>query len=261
MINPNQLGRRAFPAGASQWMLVGLRGTAPPPPGLADGDPVTTWTDSSVNGNNATMTGSNRPTFKTAIVNGKPVVRFTSAGQSKLNLTTPITGASPWIVFAVMKRATGSSRIDSLDGNAASGVPFGVANLSDGSALLFSREGFLGGAGVSTAFHIFCGIYGGSGAGFHFVLADGVNLGGTLNLSANAGNFVSIGYDSITPTYGDGDIAEIIIYAAAISGTDRQNIEKYLGTKYAITVPGGSVVQPDTVSGLVGWWKADSLGT
>jgi hypothetical protein len=31
MINPNKLGRSPFPASASQWMLVGLRGTVTPP--------------------------------------------------------------------------------------------------------------------------------------------------------------------------------------------------------------------------------------
>ena len=42
---------------------------------------------------------------------------------------------------------------------------------------------------------------------------------------------------------------------------DRANVEKYLGTKYGITVAGGSAVDPSTVAGLVGWWKADSLLT
>ena len=42
---------------------------------------------------------------------------------------------------------------------------------------------------------------------------------------------------------------------------DRANIEKYLGTKYGITVAGGTAVEPDTVAGLQGWWKADSLLT
>ena len=40
---------------------------------------------------------------------------------------------------------------------------------------------------------------------------------------------------------------------------DRANIEKYLGTKYGITVAGGTAVDPSTVAGMLGWWKADSL--
>lgn len=72
--------------------------------------------------------------------------------------------------------------------------------------------------------------------------------------TATVGNLVTIGRSDC-----DGDIAEIILYEGTLSGTDRANIEKYLGTKYGITVAGGSAVQPDTVSGIKGWWKADSL--
>src|SRR5580765_7415799 len=74
MINPNKLGRSPFPRWQAQWMMAGKISTTPPGGGLADGDPVTTWLDSSVNGNNATQTGALRPTFKTNILNGKPVV-------------------------------------------------------------------------------------------------------------------------------------------------------------------------------------------
>ena len=227
---------------------------------LVDGDPVSQWKDSSVNVNHATMTGSNRPTFKTAIVNGKPVVRFTSAGVSKLDLTSPISGAFPWIVFAVMKRATGADRIDSLDGSD-TGAPRGPLANSDTFVYGFSREGWVRTTGaVSVAFHIIEMIHAGAGGGNHFTLVDGTADTSAFTAGVNSGNFTTIGYDSVTPTYCNGDIAEIIIYAAAISGTDRQNIEKYLGTKYGITVPAGSAVQPDTVAGLMGWWKADSLG-
>jgi hypothetical protein len=227
--------------------------TVPP---LADGDPVSTWRDSSVNGNDATMTGSNRPTFKTAIVNGKPIVRFTSAGQSKLNLTTPITGALPWIIFAVMKR-TGPGNIASLTGSS-SNAPYGTTIVSTNDAYVYTREGYMPTSGpMSAGFHVIEGIHG--SVGNQFVQVDGVNVSGGTTPSPNVGDFVAVGYDSTTPTYADGDIAEIIIYAAALSGTDRMNIEKYLGTKYGISVPSGTAVQPDTVAGIKGWWKADSL--
>lgn len=44
---------------------------------LSDGDPVSTWTDSSGNlGANATQAGGNRPLYKTNIQNGKPGILF-----------------------------------------------------------------------------------------------------------------------------------------------------------------------------------------
>ena len=44
--------------------------------GLSDGDPVSTWSDRTSNGNNATQTGIARPTYETAEQGGQPVIRF-----------------------------------------------------------------------------------------------------------------------------------------------------------------------------------------
>jgi len=60
---------------------------------LADGTPIggggNTWIDQSASGVNAAQaTAGNRPVFKTNIVNGKPVIRFTSASQHYLTHTT-----------------------------------------------------------------------------------------------------------------------------------------------------------------------------
>jgi hypothetical protein len=258
MINPNQLGRRPFPAGASQWMLVGLRGTPPPPPGLNDGDPVTTWTDSSVNGNNATQTGSARPTFKTSIVNGKPVVRFVSASLQQLNLASQITSLAPWTVFSVVSRPNTSSVLQTIAGIAAQGAN-GLLIHSDDHIYFQDRTGVMNtSVPTGAAFHVITTNMQIGSAGF--VYLDGTSLATSFGVSPQTGNFDNIGARQ-TPIYSDGDMAEIIIYNANLSGTDRANIEKYLGTKYAITVAGGSAVQPDTVTGIKGWWKADSLGT
>lgn len=43
---------------------------------LNDGDPVSTWTDRSANGNDSTGVLTTRPTFKTSIVGTTPVLRF-----------------------------------------------------------------------------------------------------------------------------------------------------------------------------------------
>jgi hypothetical protein len=246
--------------------VVGFQAAATPTPtatptasGLADGDPVSTWTDSSINGNNATMTGSNRPTFKTNIVNGKPVVRFTSAGLSKLTLATSISGASPWCMFAVMKQATAAGSVMALGGASGSDELWGLLAANDSTVYLRDRLGYNNGTNpVPATFQVLTGL---SSGGSKTVWINGTSISLSGAALANSLDFTVIGYRAITsPLYGDGDIAEIIIYNASLSSTDRANIEKYLGTKYGITVAGGTAVQPDTVSGLVGWWKADSLG-
>jgi hypothetical protein len=225
--------------------------------GLANNDPVSTWFDSSVNGKNAAMTGSNRPIFKTAIVNSKPVVRFSVAGASKLDLSGTIPGTWPWTAFAVMKPASPGDTISALTGSDG-GLPL-TAIITGGNMDVSDRDGFQFIADPDqTAFHVITGKAAASG---NLTLRYDGTLEGTAPFaSPNTGDFAHIAYSASGPGYGDGDIAEIIIYSAALSSTDMANIEKYLGTKYGITVAGGSAVQPDTVTGLAGWWKADSLG-
>jgi hypothetical protein len=41
-----------------------------------DNDLITSWLDQSGSGNNATQAGANRPTYRTSIVNSRPIVRF-----------------------------------------------------------------------------------------------------------------------------------------------------------------------------------------
>lgn len=58
---------------------------------LNDNDPVTTWTDLSGGGRDLTSSGTNRPTYKTNIINGKAVVRFDGTDDflSRANYTAP----------------------------------------------------------------------------------------------------------------------------------------------------------------------------
>ncbi len=46
--------------------------------GLTDGQTVSTWTDMSGNGNNATLS-KGAPKYRTNVLNGQPIMRFTTA--------------------------------------------------------------------------------------------------------------------------------------------------------------------------------------
>jgi hypothetical protein len=59
MINPNQLGRSPFPAGASQWMLVGLRGGPVAPPQHLLGSLISYWKLDEASGTRADSVGAN----------------------------------------------------------------------------------------------------------------------------------------------------------------------------------------------------------
>jgi hypothetical protein len=290
------------------------------PASLHDGDPVSTWVDSSLNGHDASQTGSARPIFKTGILGGKPVVRFTSAGHSGLNLASAISADGPWTIFAVMKAVSGSQTLFSLATGGSVSFPAGPLENSDAHLYFGDRALYTTiPTDYTAAWHIFSAASpsGGTG-GFLFIDGASVTTGG-FSLSS-PGNFDRIGYNAFTtPAYSDGDLAEIIMYSGDVAiraklllvltvliqtgqipsteeadamleagdlvgleayliehGVpveeardtlepmtigDRANIEKYLGTKFSITVSsGGTAVSPDTVAGLLGWWKSDSLG-
>src|SRR5262247_3533304 len=70
--------------------------------GLVDNDPISTWADSSVNGRNATQSGTARPTYKVNIINGLPVARFDGADDF-FTLPNFLTAFSAGEIFLVIK--------------------------------------------------------------------------------------------------------------------------------------------------------------
>lgn len=211
------------------------------------------WHDSSVNVNHATQSVPAKcPVIVANVINSLPVVRFTSAGLSGMDLTAAISGAPDWTIFAVAKVASSSVDLTGLAGGSGTGLPRAawLEHTTGSLATVFGGNAYKVTATIAS-FHVFTmstvsglAVDGTTGGGFWF--------GGT---GADA-NFDAIGRSAAN--YSDGDIAELIIYNIALSGTDRANIEKYLGTKYAITVAGGTSALPNTVANLKGWWKADA---
>lgn len=228
-------------------------GAVTPPTGLADGDLVTTWPDGSGNGHDATQIGSARPIFKINIVNGKPVVRYTSTGGSTMNLASLISGVGPWCIFVVMKPATPTSPLQSLIGNDGAN-PRGPLFGGDGNVYAVDRElGYNCSASLWTGgFHIFVADKRAVSSGFGFHIDGQFQAIGSF-ASPNVGDFGLLGD-------GDGDLAEVIFYRGLIDLTDRGNLTAGLGVEYGIAVSGGGTpVDPITVPGVKGWWKADSL--
>jgi hypothetical protein len=71
--------------------------------GLADGDPISTWPDTSGNGKDLTGSGTARPTYKTNIYNGWPVVRFDGTDDLLVNAAfTALIGAAGCWGFATV---------------------------------------------------------------------------------------------------------------------------------------------------------------
>jgi hypothetical protein len=215
---------------------------------------VTAWADQSGNGNNATARTGNA-TLVSSVINGKPVLRFD--GTANLitnnffvnNYNTPIT------IIAVSKASASTVRGEQPTARYIAGVTyiggyeFGLSYGGYGTEFPnFSNSygiSYVGGADIESSpmgeneKRIASTINNGTEISFFL---DG-NLVGTANpASQSAGNnstgAFAIGSDA-TLNAADNffcvcDIAEIIIYNRAITTQERQQVEAYLNTKYAI---------------------------
>lgn len=196
---------------------------------LADGAEIAAWVDSSGNGHTATK-GTAGPIFKTNILNGHPVARFSASND--------------WLVFANPTTNTGS-------------VPYTIIFVSKGGGgYIFGEHGggpfmYITNRPAPEGFVISCNIPLASGGdytgAFHVFIAE-VNgptskgyIDGSLVSSGDAGgsqiNALAIGAYNSSGTDASlfsGDIAEIVIFRRILTAHERQEIEAYLKIKYAI---------------------------
>jgi hypothetical protein len=241
---------------------------------LSDGAPVSSWTDSSPSLNNATQPlTQNQPTFEANEINGLPVVRFTrdfsmpQGTNSDWLGTTRMTLSGGLTYFAVFRTTTAVFG-KNYPGNAAMNI------IGDHTGAVYNGFGLTGGKGEYNAYD----------AGWHSALGTtSVNDGKARDLIASFspsdntprlflndlfeastsatynGSFIA--FDRIsggwlnnfgTADFYDGDIAEVLIYNTALSGSARHSVHEYLVTKYALPEP--SIASLGIV-GLVALWK------
>lgn len=211
---------------------------------LSDGDKVSTWADSGDNSRDLIQgTVGSQPTYKTNIINGYPVVRFTGSSLSGSSysagnfLSVTATQPSEFSVFAVYRAAVANTF-----SIAASWGPGGAGTfwtgyyrgsppkdghlipISDSSVDLYSASN------LDTDWHVVSGIRSGTTS---YAYENGVfALSGTT--TALNGSTIFIGkYPS--GLFWNGDIAEAIFFSTALNTVNQQIVENYLMTKYAIT--------------------------
>lgn len=218
---------------------------------LSDGDPVSSWTDSSASGWHATASGTIRPKFYNNAINGKPAIRFdgitqrldvTAAGAIARNksgaslfvVQKHATAATQKAVFVATTNTHGYTRLG-LYSNAAPAF-MGRSNTETGSSAAVTSTA------TAATVYLFSGV-----AKFS---TNPIQLWKN-GVSAGTANFPTTGNtpntDSAGVTVGalmigastwdlpfDGDIAEILYFPTALSDTDRQAVEAYLNSKYAI---------------------------
>lgn len=212
----------------------------------ADASAVSSWAD--LSGNSRTLsqaTGANQPTYRTAIVGGKPVVRFDGTSDrmvTGVNISATAMAARPRAVFAVVANAAVSGSggsyqhmvafgIDSalrayeLCSRVNSTVNWGTAyNAADQTA----GESIIAGTGD---------IVGSLYSGTQDLLYRNGTLKATKTVTLNTGaGPLYVGSYLDSAQWGQFDLAELIIYDASLTTDQRDAVETYLGSEYGIAV-------------------------
>jgi hypothetical protein len=199
---------------------------------------VQQWSDRSGNGRDFTQDVTNSQPTYTATLNGKRVISFNGSSNQLNNLTNIISIANVTI-FAVGQRNAGNfggyitSMDSSVGGDITPALLINSTNVAlrgdNGTVATGSSGGFTGPAvitGVVTNYAPSIYVAG------SFVQSQAA--GGTSTPSSSK---TAIGtYRIAAGNYLNGYIAEIICYSRALSTTERQTVERYLGKKWGLTV-------------------------
>lgn len=203
----------------------------------ADGDPVGSWTDAGANARNANQaTSTKRPLYKTAILNGKPVLRFDGVDDHVFTSTFPATISQPDTVFVVCSENNAGSahRIFDATGSNRQLIDLGS---TPGHYAAYAGTFLTDTAVVTPTPVVLCATY--NGASSKLWLGGG-STGSIPNASGNAGSAaidnMVIGIEqgkNVQPF--NGDIAEILLYDSNLSNANRDLVGGYLATKYGLT--------------------------
>src|ERR1035441_6594659 len=202
---------------------------------------VTSWIDQSLNLNDAATTSTGLPTLITNALNGRPVIHFTNstvaAGSPQQYMDVPtanlgfLVGNSSAFIMAKLYASTSFRTVLSKTANNNKAAPFdwyvastGVVTVNRGNGS--SVGGANGTAAIpNAAFTAFgCAVNG--AAITHYLgynINGGLTLPGTVTVG-DAGDPMRIGRRQDNGTFGNHDIAEILIYDHAVSDAERLQI-------------------------------------
>lgn len=201
---------------------------------LSDSDPVSSWTDLSGNTNHAVQaSGGLQPTFKTGIINGRPIVRFDGSNDilvapnpvgppaSCFIVCSPnaaVGSENPYAILVITSGIWISGRLNSSTNwgsfMSSSGEQLALDDLSSDVPVLLEQT-----QGTSTPSKLY---------------KNGVLKNTQTDVVASTANTnVQIGADG-SSRWANYDIAEVIIYDSVLSAPDQASIEAYLTAKYGL---------------------------
>ena len=211
-----------------------------------DGSAVARWEDQSGNSRHITQsTLASQPILKTAIQNGKNIIRFDGTNDILRRSGAFVHAQGAATIFVVVSANSGASDRLVVEGRTTATNPLYMPIISANATLfqvLYRLDNGtipLNNVSFGTAFN---------GTGFKLVCAvdSGTNFAGFINkVTTNNQNYsrgtvtldtFAIGgwATTIERDFFPGDVAEVVIYNTALGTTDRQLVEDYLYSKWGI---------------------------
>lgn len=209
--------------------------------GLSDGDPIATWLDQSGLGRDASQsTGAKKPTYKTGIINGKPVIRFDGTDDCMSVPDNDDFDGSPITLFAVWNfSAIGEGIISKgRDG-------FGAWVIRDTTifgmhtdAGNFNSDPTQSQTNWTLSQNVIATVRGNNTVLESYeagaLKSTDSSISGVLGTSAYP--FTIGTYIDFVNGYVTGDIAEIVFYNVFLSAVYVRKVERYLSTKWGIAL-------------------------
>jgi len=200
--------------------------------GLADGDPVATWSDRSRNGNDATQaTPSNRPTFKTNQQAGNSGVEFTAGLKQLETASVSLPQPAYFMVcakqLAVPQPANTGRCLDSFSPGTNIGPTNNKLTIFTGSVLSGSTN-----VGINTC--IMSSIVNGASS---FLFLDGTQDGSGNSGSSSGSGTISIGSNRVKNTavgYFNGQMFAVTYIASNPGNPLRRRIEHAAALSFKI---------------------------
>jgi hypothetical protein len=227
--------------------------------GLPNGSPLSIWSDASGHGDNATQTTAGaKPTYVTGTMNGLPVVRFNAANSTYLAFSRPVQDDFTMICVFRSSQGIGTGTQFYQGAGLVNGEVGGVVN--DFGVSLGADGKLLAGTGNPDTTIVSSGSSYTNGqphlftfkrtrsTGAMALYVDGAQAGtatGTAQ-SLTAPAQLVLGAQQTLNNYLSGDIAELKIYDAALSDSDRTAEESALKCKYGL----GAGTPPSVPLGL-----------
>lgn len=203
---------------------------------LSNADPVSSWTDSSGQGNHAAQaTSTRRPLYTASALNGLPGVTFDGT-DDVLETACPVGGAAQTL-FVVMKPTK------STHGRVFGGGMNAWGMTTDDQAHVGTAQVGFDYSAVSTAaystsaYNLWTATFVGGTTTGVLIRRDGVDCTGSKagrGLSAGTGNVGNWWEGAWTPYWFQGVVVELIHYSAVRTLTEIQAVESYLTDKYAL---------------------------